>query len=90
MTELFEGLFYTVARVVLGILRLLHFLAWHIGFSTVGWSIGWYFYRSLSIGFFPRESLDDEESCHWFKALVIELSGLMILISVIKVLSGLL
>ncbi|WP_415891499.1 hypothetical protein ACMXYN_08925 [Neptuniibacter sp. PT8_73] len=89
MEELAEGIFKPIFRLVLWILRILQFLAWDLLVSSVGWSIGWFFYRTITFGYFPKESLGDLESCSWSKALFVELTGLAILASLIVFISGL-
>ena len=88
MEELADGLFKSILRLILLVLRVLQFLAWDLLFSYVGWSIGWCFYRTISFGKFPSESLGDLETSSWGKALFIELTGLAILGSLTVLIVG--
>lgn len=79
MDEILGDLLRPVLRLFLGFLRLLQFLAWDLLVSYIGWSLGWTFYRIITFGAFPREGLGDLESCSWWKAILVELTGLALL-----------
>ncbi len=89
MEELADGLFRPILRLILWALRILQFLAWELLVSYIGWSIGWFFYRVITLGNFPGENLNDLDNCSWGKALFIEFTGLAILGSVIFLIAGL-
>lgn len=88
--DVLDGLFKPIFKLILAILRILHFIAWDLMFSFVGWSIGWCFLRVITFGYFPSENIGELESCSWVKALFVEIVGLVILcaltLSVIKLL----
>ena len=90
MEELVEGIFRPIVKLILLVLRFLQFLAWDLLVTHVGWSIGWFFYRTITLGHFPNEGLDDLDNCSWGKALIVELTGLGLLASAIMLLSALL
>jgi len=79
MDELFELLLKPVLNIILIILRILQFLAWDLLFSSIGWTIGWAFYRCITFGHFPREQLRDLDNCSLILSIFIEITGLVIL-----------
>ncbi|GAA5215717.1 hypothetical protein GCM10025776_13410 [Corallincola platygyrae] len=83
MDELVGDIFRPILRLLYGFLRFLHFLAWELLVSYVGWSIGWAFYRTITFGVFPREKWSELEDCGWLKAIFVEFTGLAILAALI-------
>jgi hypothetical protein len=78
MEEIAVEFIRPIIRLIIGVLRVLHYLGWYL-FEQVGWTIGWYFYRSISFGQFPAEALSELGQTSWFKALLVEMTGLGIL-----------
>lgn len=82
--DIFDGgLLKGVARIFLAFLRALLFIGWDLLFEVVGWTIGWPIYRALSFGRFPKEHIRNHEGAAWFTCLVVDLTGLAILVIVI-------
>ena len=70
----------TVPRSILAaVLRALWWLAWDFGVETIGWSIGWGFYRGVSAGRFPRERLGEQDEASVGVALLVQVTGLLLL-----------
>ena len=74
-----EGFFKPVLRLLLGFLRILQFLAWDLFVSCVGWSVGWFFLRLITVGKFPSERLGDQHVCSFVKAMFVEFIGLAVI-----------
>ncbi len=83
MEELAEVLIRPIAKLISGILRVLNFLAFELYIEWVGWTIGWFFYRSVSFGQFPSESLNELCQASFCKIVIVEFTGLAILGSLI-------
>lgn len=64
---------------VIKVLRALWWLGWDFCVRTVGWSIGWILLRTITLGRFPREGINQLDHAHWFLELVVELIGLALL-----------
>jgi hypothetical protein len=65
--------------IVSAVLRALWWLAWDFGVETIGWSIGWGFYRLATAGRFPCERLGDQDEASSGTAFLVEATGLVIL-----------
>jgi hypothetical protein len=61
------------------VLRGLWWLAWDFGVETIGWSIGWGFYRLATGGRFPRERLGEQDEASSGVAVFVEVTGLVLL-----------
>ncbi|HEX5276660.1 MAG TPA: hypothetical protein VFW42_03210 [Fluviicoccus sp.] len=75
-------------NVIVGILRVLWWLAWDFWVKTIGWSIGWLVLRVVTLGRFPREALGGFDQASGFVASFVEIVGLVILAAMIWRLSG--
>jgi len=64
---------------LVAILRVLWWLGWDFMFCTVGWSIGWCFFRVITFGRFPAEALGELGEAPWIVAVLVELTGLALL-----------
>jgi hypothetical protein len=60
-------------------LRFLLWLGWDLLIQTIGWSIGWSFFRIITIGHFPTQAINELENTNQYLATFIELTGLGIL-----------
>jgi len=89
MEELVDGIFRPIFKLILWVLRILQFIAWDLLVSYVGWSIGWFFYRTITFGRFPSEGLGELDNCSCSKAVLVEFTGLAILAGAILLISGL-
>lgn len=70
----------TVPKSVLSaVLRALWWLAWDFGVETIGWAIGWGFYRGVTAGRFPSENLGEQDETNAGVALLVEATGLVLL-----------
>ncbi|WP_460050930.1 hypothetical protein [Sessilibacter sp. MAH2] len=85
-----EDLFDAPLRLILNILRFFYCLAWELGVETIGWIIGWVFYRLITLGYFPVEGWREQDKCSWPKALLIEFTGIGILAGAIYAVTRLL
>ena len=56
--------------------------------ETIGWSIGWFVLRVITLGRFPSEPLGGVDQAGTGLALLVEIVGLVTLASVIWLLSG--
>ena len=66
-------------RPVLWIARALLWLGWDLIVRTIGWSIGWVFFRTITFGRFPDTGIGDIEQTSFGYSLIIELTGLLLL-----------
>ncbi len=90
MEELVELVGRSIIKFFIGFLRVLLFIGWELFFEYVGWSVGWAFYRMLSLGRFPKVSLGDLEKASTGTALLVEFTGLGVIGLLIFLLSQLL
>lgn len=65
--------------MLVAVLRALWWLAWDFGVESVGWAIGWGFYRLVTGGRFPRERLGEQDEGSAGVVLFVEVTGLVIL-----------
>ena len=80
--------FDTPKSIVLGVLRVLWWLAWDLCVQTVGWSIGWCVLRVLTLGRYPEERLGGVDEAVPHTAFVVEVVGLAVLAAGIWGLAG--
>jgi hypothetical protein len=80
--------FDTPKSILLGVLRVLWWLAWDFCVQTVGWSIGWCVLRVLTLGRFPEERLGGVDEAGTYTAFVVEVVGLGVLAAGIWGLAG--
>ena len=78
-----------ILKLVILCLRGLLFLGWDFCVETVGWTIGWWFYRAITLGKFPTEKWEEQENAPLILALSIEFTGLGILAGLIYLLTKL-
>jgi len=64
---------------VVAILRVLWWLGWDFAFCTIGWSIGWCFFRTITFGRFPAERFGELDEAPWIVVALVETSGLALL-----------
>ena len=65
--------------IISAVLRALWWLAWDFGVETIGWAIGWGFYRLATAGRFPGERLGEQDEAGGGTAFLVETTGLVIL-----------
>jgi hypothetical protein len=65
--------------IISAVLRALWWLAWDFGVETIGWAIGWGFYRLATAGRFPGERLGEQDEASGGTAFLVETTGLVIL-----------
>ncbi len=80
MIDVEDIIFRPVARGALVIARALLWLGWDVFVETIGWSIGWLIWRTLTFGRFPETGLGDIDETPWWVALLVELTGLLALV----------
>lgn len=61
------------------LLRTLWWLGWDFCVRTIGWSIGWVFFRIVTLGRFPSEGFRQVDEAPWFVGLLVEAFGLALL-----------
>ncbi|MGH1540536.1 MAG: hypothetical protein ACRBHB_08950 [Arenicella sp.] len=88
MEDVADGLLKPVLKLILLLLRGLQFLAWDLFIESIGWTIGWYFYRIVTLGRYPAEGRSEQDETYWAKALFIEATGLLVLAGLIALLSA--
>lgn len=74
-------------RPVLWVVRALWWLGWEFMVRTVGWSIGWAVWRTLTLGRFPDTGFRDLDETSDWASILVELTGLAVLAGVIWLLS---
>lgn len=74
--------------LVLGVLRVLWWLAWEVCIETVAWSVGWCVLRVLTWGRYPAERLGGVDEASTGTAIVVGVTGLLALALAIWGLSG--
>ncbi|WP_444998082.1 hypothetical protein [Aliikangiella sp. IMCC44359] len=80
MEDIVELAIKFVVRIILGFFRVLLFIGWDLLFEIVGWSVGWFFCRLVTFGYFPKEKLSELDKAPIITALIVELIGLMVLV----------
>jgi hypothetical protein len=75
-----------LVRFVISCLRFLLYLGWDWGVETIGWSVGWCFYRAISLGTFPKEKWEEQDNATLSTVLTVEFTGLGIIASLIYLL----
>ena len=63
-----------------GLFRIGRFLVWELLFESIGWTIGWMFWRGVTLGRFPRVKWSELEQADFVTSLVVEGSGIAILV----------
>ena len=66
-------------RPVLWIARALLWVGWDLLVRTIGWSIGWVFFRAITFGRFPDTGIGDLDQTSFVYSLIIEFTGLLLL-----------
>lgn len=89
MEDLFEQIFKPIIRFSIGFLRLLLFIGWELMVEIIGRTIGWGFYRIISLGRFPKKRLNELEEATFLVKLLVEMTGLLLLLVLIVILSRL-
>lgn len=74
--------------LVVGVLRVLWWLAWDFCIQTVGWSIGWCVLRLATLGRYPPDRLGGVDDADTGTAILVEIVGLVVLASGIWWLAG--
>jgi hypothetical protein len=75
-------------RLVLGLLRVLWWLAIDVGVQMVGWSVGWLFLRAITWGRLPSQPWDQTDAPPSFVHLLVSLLGVIVLALAIYLLSS--
>jgi hypothetical protein len=65
--------------LVVGVLRVLWWLAWEVCIQTVGWSVGWCVLRIVTLGRFPQERFGGVDDAEKGTAILVEIVGLVVL-----------
>lgn len=74
--------------LVLGVLRLLWWLAWDVCIESVAWSVGWCVLRVVTLGRYPQERLGGVDGADTGTAVLVEIAGLVSLALAIWGLGG--
>jgi len=56
-------------------LRFLLWLGWDLFIHTIGWSIGWSFFRIITIGHFPTQAISGLEYTNQYLLLSLSLQA---------------
>lgn len=65
--------------LVLGVLRVLWWLAWDVCIETVAWSVGWCVLRLVTLGRYPQERFGGVDDARTGTAALVEIVGLVVL-----------
>lgn len=65
--------------LVLGVLRVLWWLAWDVCIETVAWSVGWCALRLVTLGRYPQERFGGVDDARTGTAALVEIVGLVVL-----------
>ena len=76
-------------RLFFYIFRGILWLAWDLSIQIIGWSVGWFFLRVISIGNFPKYKVSEQENAPFGQALLVELLGIAIIGFITMLLYGL-
>jgi hypothetical protein len=60
-------------------LRILWWLAWELLVRTIGWTIGWAIWRTLTFGRYPDADIGELDEMAFWPGVMIELTGLIAL-----------
>ena len=74
--------------LVVGVLRVLWWLAWEVCIQTVGWSVGWCVLRIVTLGRYPQERFGGVDDAETGTAILVEIVGLLVLALAIWWLAG--
>lgn len=74
-------------RPVLWIARALLWIGWNLIVRTIGWSIGWVFFRAVTLGRFPDTGIGNLDQTSLGYSLFIEFTGLILLAAFVFLLS---
>lgn len=74
--------------LVLGVLRVLWWLAWDVCIETVAWSVGWCVLRLVTLGRYPQERFGGVDDARTGTAALVEIVGLVVLALGIWLLAG--
>lgn len=74
-------------RPALWLARALWWVGWEFMVRTVGWSIGWAIWRTVTLGRFPDTGFRDLDETSEWASLIVELTGLAALGGTIWLLS---
>ena len=80
MEELAEGFIKTILRLIGVVIRGLIWVIWELCFWELGWYFGWPVCRVLSVGYFPREPISDQNYVNTLSGFIVSLVGLITLI----------
>lgn len=75
-------LFFYICRGIL-------WLAWDLSLQIIGWSVGWFFLRVITVGNFPKYQVAEQKSAPIWQAILIELCGIAIIGFITMVMYGL-
>jgi len=89
MEEIVTEVGRPLVRLFFYIFRGILWLAWDLSVQIIGWGVGWFFLRILTIGNFPKYQISDQENSPFWQAILIELFGIAIIGFITMVLYGL-
>ena len=81
MEELAEGIIKTILRLIGVVIRGLIWVIWELCFWELGWYMGWPICRVVSLGYYPKEKITDQNYINTFSGFIVSLIGLIALIS---------
>ena len=80
MEELAEGVIKSALRLVGIVVRSVIWLVWDLWFEVLAWYVGWPICRVLSLGAFPKESLNEHERASTLVQISVSVIGLIALV----------
>tara|TARA_R110002049_G_C8743173_1_gene527124 strand:+ start:61 stop:342 length:282 start_codon:yes stop_codon:yes gene_type:complete len=80
LEELAEGIVKSILRLIGVVIRSLIWLIWELCFEIIGWYVGWPICRAISFGYYPKESINDQEQVNHLSGFIVSLVGIVALL----------
>ncbi|WP_111497413.1 hypothetical protein [Marinobacter bohaiensis] len=89
MEELADGAAKSVLRLVSWVVRFVIWLIWELFFEVLAWYVGWGVIRVLTLGTYPRVSINDHDQASALSQFLVSSTGLVCLIGLATLLARL-
>ena len=76
MEEVAEGFIKVILKGILSFARLLVYVSWELMYEKISWYLGWPVVRIITIGYYPKEGISDEENAPIFIHFLVSLIGI--------------
>ena len=76
MEDAAEGIIKVVLKGLLSFIRLLVYVSWELMYEKISWYLGWPVVRIITLGYFPREGISEEENAPLFIHFLVSLIGI--------------